>query len=136
MYGGDDLALRRAVARAVREECLRAAREGCEEARMDGLCWEGAWEATLAAIAAVDVEAILGEDAGTANHANRVALAQGCLVEVKRERVVAMLLSVIVTNGTVQTQGDGIADGDLRWLVAHYLGMGSFVAGALAGVSG
>lgn len=81
------------------------------------------------------VDGILQEDAGTANHAERLALAQACLVEAKRERVVQMLLAVIVTNGTVQTQGDAIADTDLRWLVAHYLGMASFVAGATTGAA-
>jgi len=86
-----------------------------------------------ALIEAVDV--ILQEDVGTANHAARLSLAQACLVETKRERVVAMLLSVLVNNGTLQTQGDAVADGDVRWLVAHYLGMASFVAGAAAGLA-
>ena len=44
-------------------------------------------------------------------------------------------LSVLVNNGTLQTQGDAIADSDVRWLVAHYLGMASFVAGAAAGLA-
>lgn len=81
------------------------------------------------------VDSILQEDAGTANHVNRLALAQACLVETKRQATVQMLLSVVVTNGTLQTQGDAITDSDLRWLVGYYLGMASFVGGAVAAVA-
>jgi hypothetical protein len=81
------------------------------------------------------VDAILQEDAGTTNHANRLSLAQACLVAEARQKVVSMLLSTGVTNGTLQAQGDAIADSDLRWLVGFYFGMASFVAGAQAGLA-
>ncbi len=55
----DERALRRSIARAVRDACARVAQEQGEAARMDGLCWEGAWEVALAAIAALDVESIV-----------------------------------------------------------------------------
>lgn len=38
------------VAEAVRAACLDAARAGYEEARMQGLCPEGAWEAAVGAM--------------------------------------------------------------------------------------
>lgn len=47
------------LARAVREACLRAALEACEDARMAGLCWEGAWEAAVGALQALDLERIV-----------------------------------------------------------------------------
>lgn len=81
------------------------------------------------------VDVILQEDAGTANHAARLSLAQACLTQAARERVVQMLLSVAVTNGTLQAQGDAVTDNDLRWLVGYYLAMASWVGGALAGVA-
>jgi hypothetical protein len=55
----DEQALRRSIARAVRNACVRVAQEQGEAARMDGLCWEGAWEVALTAIAALDVEPIV-----------------------------------------------------------------------------
>lgn len=54
-----DTDLRRAVARAVRAACAAAAEERCDAARMDGLCWEGAWEIALAAIRDLDIEAVV-----------------------------------------------------------------------------
>jgi len=51
--------LRLELARAVRDACVRAALEGCEDARMAGLCWEGAWEAAIGAVQALDVERIV-----------------------------------------------------------------------------
>lgn len=47
------------LARAVRDACVRAAIEQCEDARMAGLCWEGAWEAAIGAIQALDVERLV-----------------------------------------------------------------------------
>lgn len=51
------------LARAIRDACLRAAIEQCEDARMAGLCWEGAWEVAISAIRELDIEAILHEQA-------------------------------------------------------------------------
>jgi hypothetical protein len=47
------------IAEAVRERCVRAALEGYERAAQDGLCHEGAWEAAVDAIRALDVDAVL-----------------------------------------------------------------------------
>ncbi len=52
---------------AVRRACLRAAVEAYEQAREDGLCAEGAWEAAVAAIYAVDVAVIAGRAADLAD---------------------------------------------------------------------
>ncbi len=49
----------RQVAEAVRAACVRAALEGYEQAGMDGLCHEGAWEAALDAIRSMDLNAIV-----------------------------------------------------------------------------
>jgi hypothetical protein len=55
----DENTLRLELARAVRDACVRAALEECEDARMAGLCWEGAWEVAIGAIRALDVEQIV-----------------------------------------------------------------------------
>lgn len=54
----DEDKLRLEIARAVRDACVRVALEECEDARMAGLCWEGAWEAAIGAIRALDLERI------------------------------------------------------------------------------
>lgn len=55
----DEDTLRLELARAVRDACVQAALEGCEDARMAGLCWEGAWEAAIGAVQALDVGQIV-----------------------------------------------------------------------------
>lgn len=47
------------LARAVRDACVRAALERYEQARMAGLCCEGAWEVALGAVQALEVERIV-----------------------------------------------------------------------------
>jgi hypothetical protein len=54
-----DQASRLALARAVRDACLRAALAECDDARMAGLCWEGAWEAAIGAVRDLDLAAIV-----------------------------------------------------------------------------
>ncbi|MEN9939063.1 MAG: hypothetical protein RLZZ387_5642 [Chloroflexota bacterium] len=57
LTGRDEL---RELAGAVRRACLRAAIEAYEQAGADGLCAEGAWEAALGAISALDLEEVVG----------------------------------------------------------------------------
>ncbi len=47
------------LAAAVREACVAAARAGYERAALAGLCHEGAMEASLDAIRALDLDALL-----------------------------------------------------------------------------
>ena len=47
------------LATAVRDACVRAALDAYENARMDGLCHEGAWEVAVGAIHALDVERVV-----------------------------------------------------------------------------
>lgn len=47
------------IARAVRDACLAAAIHAHENARMDGLCHEGAWECAMDALRALDLAAVL-----------------------------------------------------------------------------
>jgi hypothetical protein len=61
---------RLALAQAVRTACLQAAIASCEDARMDGLCWEGAWEAAIEALRTVDLEQIVRDHATKAPHTN------------------------------------------------------------------
>ncbi len=51
--------LKRRLAEAVREACLNAAREAYENAGISGLCVEGRWECAVAAIRALDLEAVI-----------------------------------------------------------------------------
>ena len=53
---GDDLGR---LVEAVRQACLEAARESFESASLSGLCHEGAVEAALDAIRALDLDKIL-----------------------------------------------------------------------------
>jgi hypothetical protein len=50
---------RRRLAEAVRSACIRAALDGYEQAGVDGLCHEGAWEVAVDAIRRLDLAAIL-----------------------------------------------------------------------------
>ena len=47
------------IASAVREACLKVALDAYENAQMDGLCHEGAWEVAVGAIQALDVERVV-----------------------------------------------------------------------------
>lgn len=48
-----------AIANAVRAACLHAAISAYEQASIDGLCHEGAWEVALSAISALNVEELV-----------------------------------------------------------------------------
>lgn len=49
------------VAAAVREACVEAALAAYENARMDGLCRDGAWEAAVSALRMLDVDRIVAQ---------------------------------------------------------------------------
>lgn len=51
-YSAEDL---RNFAEQVRSACIDAALQGYEDARMSGLCHEGAWENAISAIQLVDL---------------------------------------------------------------------------------
>jgi len=53
---------KRRLAEAVRKACIRAALAGYEQAAMDGLCHEGAWEVAVGAIRMLDVERLIQPD--------------------------------------------------------------------------
>lgn len=53
---------KRRLAEAVREACVRAALAGYEQAAMDGLCREGAWEAAISAIRMLNLEHLIQPD--------------------------------------------------------------------------
>lgn len=52
------------AAAAVRDACVRVALNAYENARMDGLCHEGAWEAAVSAMRMLDVDRIVAEHGG------------------------------------------------------------------------
>lgn len=52
---------KRQIAEAVRKACVQAALAGYEQAAMDGLCQEGAWECAVGAMQALDVEAVIAK---------------------------------------------------------------------------
>ena len=51
----------RQVAEAVRNACIEAAQRSYEDARMRGLCAEGAWEAAVGAMRSLNVEQVADE---------------------------------------------------------------------------
>ena len=79
-------------------------------------------------------EARFSEDAGTADHANRVAFAQKCLDETRRQKAVLMLLPLFATNADFQSQGDSFSDGAIAWVVNHYLSEPGLLAGIIGGL--
>lgn len=50
---------RLAAATAVRDACVQAALTAYENARMDGLCHEGAWECAVDAMRSLPVETVI-----------------------------------------------------------------------------
>jgi hypothetical protein len=60
----DNQAELRRVAEKVRAACVQAALEGYEQAGMDGLCHEGAWEAAIDAIRGLNLDRILQQPNG------------------------------------------------------------------------
>ena len=48
-----------ALAEAVRKACVQAALNAYENARMDGLCHDGAWEIAVGAMRALNVERVI-----------------------------------------------------------------------------
>lgn len=53
----------RVVAESVRDACLEAALSAYEDARIAGLCHEGAWEAAVSAVRRLDLERITNTSA-------------------------------------------------------------------------
>lgn len=49
------------LAQLVRDACLSTAITHFEDARVDGLCCEGAWEAAIEAIRAMNVEGLINQ---------------------------------------------------------------------------
>lgn len=47
------------LAAAVREACIRAALDGYQDARADGLCYEGAWECAIAAVRSLKLKTVV-----------------------------------------------------------------------------
>lgn len=47
------------VAEAIRDACVQAALNAYENARMDGLCHEGAWEVAVGAMQTLNVARVL-----------------------------------------------------------------------------
>lgn len=47
------------IAHAIREACIQAAMDGYEDAAINGLCHDGAWEAAIDAMRMLDTEEIL-----------------------------------------------------------------------------
>ncbi len=62
-YGqnGKEMTVEIRVAEAVRKACEKAALGAYEDARMDGLCHDGAWEVAVGAIRSLSVERVVQE---------------------------------------------------------------------------
>lgn len=50
-----------ALGTAVSDDCLKLARAAYENARMDGLCHDGAWECALNALRSLNATALLSQ---------------------------------------------------------------------------
>jgi len=58
----ENLDEKRRLAAAIRAACVQAALNGYQDARMDGLCHEGAWECAIDAMRSLDLEAVIERD--------------------------------------------------------------------------
>jgi hypothetical protein len=47
------------LAEKVRQACIQTAQNAYEDARMDGLCPQGAWESAISALQKMDVESVV-----------------------------------------------------------------------------
>jgi len=47
------------IAGAIRDACIQAAMDGYENAAINGLCHDGAWEAAISAMRMLDIEEVL-----------------------------------------------------------------------------
>ncbi len=47
------------LAQIVKDKCIQVALAGYEDAAMNGLCCEGAWEAAISALRLLDLEMVL-----------------------------------------------------------------------------
>jgi hypothetical protein len=66
--------------------------------------------------------AILAEDAGTANHANRLVWAQAVCSD--RAECVSRTHGIfgrVLSNATVQGDAEDVADNDLEWVVSFFV---------------
>jgi hypothetical protein len=59
---GADAAQPRRLAEAVRAACIQAALASYQDALMDGLCAEGAWECAIGAMQALDLRPLVGKE--------------------------------------------------------------------------
>ncbi len=59
LYEPLPVAQRLQIAEAVRSACIQAALDGYEDAAMNGLCHEGAWEAAIEAVRGLDLSSAL-----------------------------------------------------------------------------
>jgi len=62
---------------------------------------------------------ILNEDAGTANHANRVIWANQTLADAKSKA--EQMMWGLVTNATIAAAGDAATDNDIQFVVNSYI---------------
>ncbi len=60
---------------------------------------------------------ILNEDAGTANHDNRVLWAKAIIAEEPGSATMSKLLRMVVQNATVQSSGAASTDNDIQYVV-------------------
>lgn len=58
---------------------------------------------------------VINEDAGTANHANRIIWANYALAN--PERMMSLEMSLLVQNPTIQAGGDNATDNDIQFVV-------------------
>jgi len=59
------------LATTIRDACIKVALDAYENARMDGLCHDGAWEVAVGAMRGLNVERIVnnsGEYSGRSRH--------------------------------------------------------------------
>jgi len=64
---------------------------------------------------------VYAEDAGTANHTNRMLWAEDVLLEGNILKRVEELYRLAMTNATIVAAGNGCLDSDIEWVVANFL---------------
>jgi hypothetical protein len=64
---------------------------------------------------------VYAENPATENHANRMAWAEDVLLDGNIQKRVEELYRLAMTNATIVSAGNGCADSDIEWVVAHFL---------------
>lgn len=75
--------------------------------------------ARVAAACAKASNDVLNEDAGTANHANRLVWARTTLMDI--DAMATRMFWAVISNATIAAAGNAATDNDIQWVVNSWI---------------